>query len=73
MKKELPSVMTVRDALDEMRLRRNGTVVRLVLCKYELFYMPLPKSPSPSDSVYPVTMDLARQEAEYFGCDVSEE
>lgn len=62
----------VRYALDEKREQLKGKVTGLVLCKRELFYLPSPGNGS-DDSVYPVSREVAAKEAEFFGCDWSEE
>ncbi len=62
---------TVRQALDEKRRQLKDNVTSLVLCKGELFYYPPPGNGA-KDSVYPVSMDQAQQEAAFFGCEVQE-
>lgn len=62
---------TVRQALDEKRRQLAGQVTSLVLCKGELFYYPRPGD-GVKDSVYPVSMELAQQEAAHFGCELHE-
>lgn len=61
--------MSIREALDEMRVNRKGTVTSLVLCKRELFY--LPRLQDAEETVYPVTPELAEEEARHFGCEWS--
>lgn len=58
--------MTIREALDEKRQEREGDVTGLVLCKGELFYLP-ERGHSPRDTVYPVSLEQAQGEAEWFG------
>jgi len=62
---------TVRRALDKKREQLQGKVTELQLCKQELFYHPSPGD-GPDDSVCPVSLDLAREEAKFFGCEVVE-
>lgn len=67
---------TVHEALDEKRERKGNpdlpAVTSLVLCKFELFYCPVTGN-APSDSVYPVSVESARKEAEFFGVPFYEE
>lgn len=63
---------TVREALDEKRKQRKGNVTSLVLCKQELFYCPETGN-APSDSVYPVSVEVAQVEAAFFGVPFYEE
>ena len=58
--------MTIRDALDEKREERKGNIKALVLCKRELFYLPALGN-SPNDTVYPVSLEVAQREANFFG------
>lgn len=62
--------MTVSKAIKEKR-KLKGTVKQLVLCKSELFYFVDGKWLE--DTVYPVDMETAQSEAEFFGVAVSEE
>ncbi len=62
----------VRIKLDEKRAKLKGKVTALNLCKAELFYYPSPGD-SPKDSVYPVSIETAREEATFFGCEVTEQ
>ena len=64
--------MTVREALDEKRKQLEGKVKSLVLCKLELFYFPSPGN-SPDDTVYPVTLKTAQEEAAYFGVELTQQ
>jgi hypothetical protein len=69
---EARRIMTVRLALDRKRVERNRDVEALVLSKHVLFYLPI-RGLGPSDSVYPVSPETARSEAEWFGVPFSEE
>ncbi len=57
---------TVREALDQKRIERKGNCTALMLCKYELFYRPA-TGDAEKDSVYPVSIETAKKEAEWFG------
>jgi len=63
---------TVRDALDKKRQEREKDIKALVLCKRELFYLPA-TGHSPEDTVYPVSLEVAQEEANFFGVQVTEE
>jgi len=63
--------VTVREVLDEKRRERKDDLSALVLCKYELFY--LPETGLRGDSVYPVTEKQAEEEAEWFGVEWSKQ
>jgi hypothetical protein len=63
--------MTVREALDQKRVERKGDIEAIVYCKRELFYLPT-RGNSPEHSVYPVSRELAREEAEWFGVPFNE-
>lgn len=68
--------MTIREALDEKRKEYAGKVRHLVLCKYELFYLGddgILGVGHSDDTVYPVSLETAQKEAEFFGCEFSEE
>lgn len=62
---------SVREALDEKRKQLKGKVTALILCKKELFYKPDPNT-GKGDTVYPVLLETAQREAEFFGCEVHE-
>ncbi len=62
---------TVKQALDEKRRQLKGKVTDLYLNCGELFYRPSPGD-GVKDSVYPVSMKDAQEEAEFFGCEVHE-
>jgi hypothetical protein len=62
---------TVKAALREKRRERKGNLESLVLCKRELFYMP-EIDKSAEGSVYPVDLELAQKEAEWFGVSLYE-
>jgi hypothetical protein len=64
--------MTVREALDQKRIERKFDCKALVLCKQELFYLPK-KCNNTSNTVYPVTLEVAQQEAVWFGVSLFEE
>jgi hypothetical protein len=63
---------TVREALDEKRVQLKGKVTGIVLCKRELFYLPSPGNGA-DDSVYPVSVAVAKEEAAFFGATFQEE
>lgn len=65
--------MNVREALDAKRIEKKDIVNELVLCKSELFYLPSTGNTDPNDTVYPVSMAMAIKEAEFFGCNVTEQ
>lgn len=65
---------TVGEALEQNRVLFRGQVKSLVLCKNELFYeMAGGFTSSLPETVYPVTMELAKKEADFFRVEVSEE
>ena len=66
----MPS-QTVRKALDEKRAKLKGKVMALHLCKAELFYSERSQRLG-KDSVYPVSIETAREEGAFFGCEVQE-
>ena len=61
---------TIREALDEKRFTLKGVLKHLYLCKRELFYEAeyLPHV----GSVYPVSLKIAKQEAEFFKVELTE-
>lgn len=63
---------TVREALDQKRVERKPDCTGLVLCKYELFYLP-DIGNRIDDTVYPVALETARKEAEWFGVPLMEQ
>jgi len=65
-------VQTIREALDEKRVERKDNCTALVLCKYELFYLPIIGN-DPKGSVYPVALNTAQKEAAWFGVPLYEE
>ena len=64
--------MTIREALDQKRKERKDDCTGLVLCKGELFYLPQ-VGHLPEHTVYPVRLEWAQREAEFFDVLVTKE